>query len=292
MTGLRFVRLAIVAGLLVTGAGTALAQLQPQPGDASAPNAPERRESIEIGLSTDRIAIDAGFSGEDLVIFGAVDNIDPLIWRQGRYDLFVLLEGPRNDVTVRRKERVGGVWMNVEARDYENVPLSYLIATTRLPRDVTDQATLERLSLTIRSMRIGRNNRPAQVQADAAADEEESAQGLDNAEVFADEARRISEEAGLYRLFPGNVTFLSQSLFRARLELPANVPVGDHLVRAYLFRNGALAAQTRAPLRIGKAGLEFAIFNAARNHPFLYGLGAVGIALLIGWLGRVLFKKD
>ena len=75
-------------------------------------------EGIEIGLSTDRVSITADFTGADLTIFGALDNADPLVSRQGRYDVIVVLEGPPRPVVVRRKDRILGMWINVESDDF------------------------------------------------------------------------------------------------------------------------------------------------------------------------------
>ncbi|MGO4836000.1 TIGR02186 family protein, partial [Rhizobiaceae sp. 2RAB30] len=82
-------------------------------------------ETIEIGLSTDKVAITADFTGADLTIFGALDNADPLISRQGRYDVIVVLEGPARPVVVRRKDRILGMWINAESETFVNVPVSY-----------------------------------------------------------------------------------------------------------------------------------------------------------------------
>ena len=73
-----------------------------------------RPETIEIGLSTDSVAITSNFAGADLTIFGALDNADPLVARQGRYDVIVVLEGPARPVVVRRKNRILGMWINTE----------------------------------------------------------------------------------------------------------------------------------------------------------------------------------
>lgn len=234
-------------------------------------------EKIEIGLSTDMISITSNFSGEDLIVFGAVDNIDPLVLRQGRYDIFLALKGPRGDVISRRKGRVFGIWMNVDEEGFSGVPQSYLVASTRLPRDITSADALTRLGLDTRSIRM------------RTIDSDENA---DHASPFAEALRDIKHDTGLYQVFPGNVRFISQSLFRAEVRLPANVPLGNHRVSAYLFKNGGLVAQTQSQLQIRKAGLEFLIFNLAQTQPLLYGFFAVLLALLVGWLGRVLFKKD
>ena len=240
-----------------------------------APGIPER---IEIGLSTDNIAITSDFSGVDLTIFGAVDNIDPLIQRQGRYDVFVILEGPAARLVTRKKARVLGIWMNVESEEFRGVPESYLISSTRQPQDTTDLATLARLSLSVAQIRLRSGD-------DASNDEDEVAE-------FAEALRRLKQEGELYQEFPSGVRFISQSLFRATLAIPANVPLGRHTARAYLFRQGQLVAQTRSTLDIRKAGLEYQLYQAAQNQSLFYGMSSVALALLIGWLGRVMFRRD
>ena len=253
---------AFMTGFLVLFAGVAAAQ-------------DEAAERIEIGLSTDVIEITSNFAGEALTIFGSVDNADPLIQRQGRYDIAVVLSGPVDDLTARRKGRVLGVWMNVDDLELPNVPLSYLITSTRFVRDMAERATIERLSLDIPTVKLTRDEE-IQVEHDE----------------FLEEVKRIKIDESLYRSFPGGVQFISQSLFKARLELPANVPLGQHVARAYLFKQGTLVAQTRATLNIRKAGLEFAVFEFSREQSATYGLLCVLAALIVGWLGRVIFRRD
>jgi uncharacterized protein (TIGR02186 family) len=238
----------------------------------------ELPERIEIGLSTEIVAITSDFAGAELTIFGAVDNIDPLIQRQGRYDVFVTLEGPTNDLVTRRKERVLGIWMNVDSQAFLDVPESFLIASTRPSQDVTTSETLDRLSLSVKQIRL----RPYVLGTEPVADIEE----------FTEALRRLKEQRSLYEEFPSGVHFISQSLFRAQLRLPANVPLGRHTARAYLFRQGTLVAQTQATLDIRKAGVEFQIYTAAQTRSLLYGIASVALAFFVGWLGRVLFRKD
>lgn len=248
---------------------------EPQPLTTQAELLPER---IEIGLSTETIAITSDFAGADLTIFGAVDNVDPLIQRQSRYDVFVVLEGPHANLVTRRKARVLGVWANVDSQGFIDVPESFLIASTRPPQDVTDSDNLARLSLNVSQMRL----RPM---SDGMID-------ADEIDEFSRELRRLKQEGGLYQEFPTGVRFISQSLFRATLRLPANVPLGRHFAKAYLFRQGVLVAQTQAPLEIKKAGAEFQIYKAAQDQSLLYGLAAVLLAFVVGWLGRVIFRRD
>jgi uncharacterized protein (TIGR02186 family) len=261
------VRLAVVA--------LALALLGTRP--AVAQQTEGNPETIQIGLSTDRIAITADFSGADLTIFGALENADPLINRQGRYDVIVVLEGPARPVVVRRKDRILGVWINAESKTFINVPVSYSVATTRAMQDITDQNNFRQMSLGADNLYI----EPLDRLADPT-----------TIEAFTIALRQVKKSTGLFSERIGGVQFLSQNLFRATLTLAPNVPVGTHKARAFLFRNGMFIRESSAQLAILKSGFEQSVFTASREHGFFYGLFAVGLAMVTGWLGRIVFRRD
>jgi uncharacterized protein (TIGR02186 family) len=233
-------------------------------------------ETIQIGLSTDKIAINAGFEGTDLTVFGALDNADPLVQRQGRYDVVVVLEGPSKDIVVRKKSRFLGIWVNRASETFEEVPLSYSLASTRAMQDITDAKTFASLSLGTQ----GLNLKPKFGQKRA------------TLEPFSQALRIVKTNLGLYNERPGGVEFISTNLFRATLALPADVPIGHHRARAFLFRNGTFLKESRTELEIIKSGFEQQVFRAAHERSFFYGLFSVSLAMLIGWLGRVIFKRD
>ncbi len=234
-------------------------------------------ENIEIGLSMDKVAITADFSGADLTIFGALDNADPLISRQGRYDIIVVLEGPSRPVVVRRKDRILGMWINTQSETFVNVPISYSVATTRAWQDITEPKSYKQLALGAENLYmepLDRLDSPTTI------------------EEFTKALRQLKRTTGLYSERIGGVQFLSQNLFRATLSLAPNVPVGTHKARAFLFRNGLFIKETSAQLAIVKSGFEQSVFRVANEYSFLYGLFAVCLAMITGWLGRVIFRKD
>jgi len=234
-------------------------------------------EGIQIGLSTDAVSITAGFSGADLTIFGSLENPDPLVARQGRYDVIVVLEGPPKPVVVRRKDRVLGVWINLDSETFENVPVSYSVATTRPLQDITEPNSYKQLSLGASNLYM----QPADAGGSPATIEE-----------FTAALRERKAAAGLYSENVGGVQFLSQNLFRATVRLAPNVPVGTHKARAFLFKSGLFIKESSAQLEIRKSGFEQSIFRVAHDYSFLYGVFAISLAMLTGWLGRLVFRKD
>ena len=238
------------------------------------PPAPER---IQIGLSTDRIMIRSDFSGADLTIFGSVDNADPLMSRQGRYDVVVVLEGPPRPTVVRRKDRVLGMWINTLSETFVNVPASYSVSTTRAFQDMTEPATYRQLSLGVDNIHL---------------QPEDPLEAARTIEEFGQALRDRKRATGLFNERVGGVQFLSQNLFRATVSLAPNVPLGTHRARAFLFKNGAFIGESSASLGIYKAGFEQSVFEAAHQYSLLYGLFAVALAMLTGWIGSVVFRRD
>jgi uncharacterized protein (TIGR02186 family) len=234
-------------------------------------------ETIQIGLSTDRFSITSDFGGADLTIFGALDNIDPLTSHQGRYDVIVVLEGPARPLVVWKKSRVLGMWINTQSETFAAVPSSYSVATTRAFQDITDQTSYKQLSLGADNLHL------LPVNPDGSAK---------TIEEFATALRERKRATGLYSERVGGVEFLSQNLFRATVSLAPNVPVGTHRARAFLFKNSAFVRETSVPLVIYKAGLEQSIFEAAHRYSLFYGMFAVALALLTGWVGSVVFRRE
>ncbi|WP_422372587.1 TIGR02186 family protein [Hoeflea sp.] len=234
-------------------------------------------ERIDIGISTNEIAISSDFSGADITVFGAIDRADELLLATFAYDVVVALEGPRTPTTVRRKERVAGIWVNRHSIRFSPVPASYSMSSTRPLANVTNMMELASRDIGIGNIRlvptghIGDGSRLTE---------------------FRDALRRIKQIGGLYQRDPTGVQFISKALFKASVRLPANIPVGQHQVRAVLYKNGEFVMEKVIPLRVVKTGLEQFIFNLAHTYSFFYGLIAVMIAIVTGWLGSVIFRKD
>ena len=266
---------ALLLGLALALSISAAAQAQetlPEPAQPSL----AQPEDIQIGLSTDRVIITADFSGADLTVFGAIDNADPLISRQSRYDVIVVLEGPAQPVVVRRKDRILGLWINTESETFLNVPVSYSVATTRRFQDITDPNSYRRLSLGASSIYL----------------EPEEKDDPQRVSEFTSALRARKLAAGLYSERMGDVQFLSANLFRATLTLPPDVPVGTHKARAFLFKNSFFVKETSAQLSIRKSGFEQTLFRLSENHGLFYGVCSVLLAVATGWIGRIVFRKD
>ena len=82
------------------------------------------------------------------------------------------------------------------------------------------------------------------------------------------------------------MTFLTPTVFRAEIPLPAEAPIGNYDVDVKLFADGALLARANSAFEIVKVGFEQFVANAARDYGLLYGLATAMMALMTGWFGQ------
>ena len=89
-----------------------------------------------------------------------------------------------------------------------------------------------------------------------------------------------------------SVEFIGDVVFRADIDLPANVPIGEYRTEVHLFSGGTLLAVDSAAMLVSRSGVEQALFAFSREQAIIYGLLTVALALFTGWLGGVLFRRD
>lgn len=238
-------------------------------------NETKPQESIQIIVTTSSLTVDTNFAGRDLYIAGVLENADPYLRRQGRYDIIVVMEGPLRPIVMREKKRKAGIWLNADGIAFSSVPQFYAMATTRQIRDITSPLNYKRLGLGLDYLSLRTD------ETDTSKVDEFRQQLI---------ALKISQH--LYSENIGAVSFGSASLFTAKFKLPTNVPVGHHMIHAYLFKDGDFVETVSTQLEIMKAHIAYSIYHEAHIHSFLYGIVAVIIAIATGILGRFMFRKD
>lgn len=234
-------------------------------------------EALEADISAREIAIESTFAGVRIVVFGTVLHSRQPIDQPGIYDVVVVIQGPNEPVVVRRKSRVAGIWINTESQRFESVPGYYAVLSTGPLADLSDPQTLQRFA-------IGFENLPL-VPAGAKADDARQAE-------FRAALVRLKERQGLFRASEEGVEFIGSHLFRATVDLPANVPIGEFSIDIYLFRDGKLLNHHLSRLVIRKQGFEELVHRTAFEYPLLYGILAVVMAISAGLLASAVFRRD
>ena len=232
-----------------------------------APAGAPKANTLVADLSDHLVAISTGFAGADVLLFGATE---------GEGDVVVIVRGPDRAVVVHRKSRVLGVWVNTAQMTFDRAPSFYAIASSRPLAEVAPSTMLARHQMGLDNLRLELPR--AKASANVA---QEWRAGL----------IRNHEAQGLYRTDVGRVIFLGNRLFRVGINLPANVPTGTYQVEVFHLQEGRVVSAQTTPLQVSKVGAEAAVYDFAHQHSALYGLIAILVALMAGWVAHMAFRK-
>lgn len=266
--------LAALAAAATFAAGDSVAQTQAPAPPATAPSPVQPAASAATArfaadVTEEAVSVTSNYQGARLIVFGAH-------WGQPRgRDIVVALRGPAETVTVRRKRRVLGLWINADPVEFQNVPSFFALASTRSIEKFLDPATISQLGLDPGALSRLKSFTPAD--SDPAA----YRRGL----------VRLKRRAGLYRESPQGVEISRSGAFKAPFIIPANAPVGVYHADVYLFRNGALVSVEPSEITVSRIGLEKAVWTAAHEHKALYGFCTVLFAAAFGWAASLVFRR-
>lgn len=225
-------------------------------------------------VSSRTIEIKYSFTGEDLLLFGAIvypDGRQP----DERADIVVVIKGPTRPIRLREKQRFAGVWVNADSVRFASSPGFYAIAASRPIDAMVDERTAAIYELGLANLSLSPSS-------------------------FEDEAQLRRFQRGLVdlkqrqRLFSeqvGSVEISQGVLYRARLAIPAQVPVGRYTAETYLVSRGRVLAVASRDIDIRKTGFDRFVARAAQNYGLLYGLVAVALSLGMGWAAGWLFRQ-
>src|ERR1700737_2650955 len=261
----------MIARSVLAAAGLALA--------ATVAAGPARAERRIVSVSNHRVTVTPNYSGEELVLFGSVEKDASTPPNRSNYDLVVTVSGPRADMVTRRKERKFGIWINTDYRQFLQVP-TYLALFANRPFDAIASPEVAR------RQQLGLNNVLLTQRV-----------GPDYADVVPNDAFRsafvrLRSEHGLYREDTSAVTFLTPTLFRTGIPLPAEGPIATYDVEIKRLSDGALGTHTETACEIVKVGFEQFVATTARQDGFVYGLVTAIMALMTGWMASIVFRKD
>jgi uncharacterized protein (TIGR02186 family) len=225
-------------------------------------------------VSQSRIEIRYSFTGVELLLFGAI------LYPGGRApaeqaDIAVVVKGPVQPLVVREKQKVAGIWMNVESTRFRSAPSFYAVASSRPLARLVDERAAAIYELGLQNLQLSPGpGQPADVQRRFEAG-------------FVD----LMQRRGLYVEDPKGVEITEGVLYRAHIAIPARVPVGNYTAETFLIKDGRVLAGATRDIRIEKLGFERVVAQAANRWSLAYGIIAVSLSLLLGWGASVMFRR-
>lgn len=223
-------------------------------------------QSVVADLSTREVAISTGFTGAELLLFGATEGFG---------DIVVTVVGPARNEVVRRKERIAGIWVNGASVTFDAAPAYYRIAASKPLEKIASREILSRLQIGSDRIELYTPSRKS------------AAEILTFREAFIRNKKKLQ----LYSEDISDIRIIQGRLFRSTIPFPVNVPIGEYRVTVHLFKNGKHVSSETTPLTVHKVGLEAKIYDFAHDQAAWYGAIAIAIALVAGWLAGVIFRR-
>lgn len=227
---------------------------------------PTARDELVIDLSRHEVSVALNYAGAELVLFGATE---------GDGDVVVEVRGPRRTEVVRRKDRVGGIWLNREEVVFARVPAFYAVASSAPLDAILSSEQRARQRIGVDNLWLPHSKRAPEAEI----------------RPFREALVRNKQRVNLFPAEPGTVKFLGNRLFRTDIHFPANASVGPYEVIVYLVKNGDVVRSASTPLILSRAGFEARVFDLAHTNGLAYGILAIVIAGVAGWLASVFFRS-
>ena len=226
------------------------------------------QNQIVADLSQENVKISTDFQGAKILLFGAYDG------KKGD-DIIVIVTGPKGLVTVQKKEKIFGVWVNTKKVNYINAPKYLSISSNRKIEEILNKKT-QKIS------EIGLNNFNIRIQPGIK---------VENEKQWRQALTRNMLKSNLWSVNENSVSLNKDALFRSFLKLPSNVITGQFEVKILHYRNSKLVSQQINSINVSKSGISAEIYDIAQNYSTIYGIFAVFLAVLVGWGSNLIFRK-
>lgn len=225
-------------------------------------------------VSARRIEIRYSFTGAQLLLFGAI------LYPRGRIpahdpDIAVVLRGPVQPILVREKQKIAGIWMNADSARFRSAPSYYAVASSKPISKLLDERTAAIYEVGLQNLQLSPG----------------SGAVPERARHFEAGLIDLRKKRGVYYEDPHGVEITEGVLYRARITIPSQVPVGTYSTETFLIQDGRVLAVATRDIYIGKTGFERWVSLVARRHEGLYGLAAVIMSLGLGWAAAVVFRR-
>jgi len=219
------------------------------------------------------VEIAYSFTGAELLLFGAI--LQRGTASDHPADIVVVVKGPAQGIVIREKEKVAGIWINARSMRYRSAPGFYAVVSSRPVRELVDERTRAIYEFGVDSLQL------SPVSSAPQAEQARFGAGLID----------LQRRAGLYYEAGRAVEITDGVLYRARVTIPARVPVGRYTAETFLVQDGRVVAAAVRGIEVRKAGFERRVARAAERHEVAYGVLAVALSVLLGWAAGAVARR-
>ncbi len=242
--------------------------------------------SDHLHVAVRRVHISAGFSGEEVFIYGRVPA--------GTERVVSVISSPTTaTVRLMEKGRVGPFWLGVHQYAVHRVPRLYLVSLScpqgnvLYPCPESDALAAVNPALA----RIGEIVGLRELEERAEVDVLRGKAGRQEVLRLLRGFWKLQASRGLYAVNTNRIRLNDDSMYYYQAVLPAEAPEGRYEISAFFLAGDGVIGTASTELFVGRSGMVAWLSRLAERRALLYGLITIGIALAAGWLAGTVFRK-
>ncbi len=225
-----------------------------------APLAAQAPATPSVSLTPSDIRMGTFYDGTKMEIAGSVAAGSGVV---------IVVRGPEIEEDFNKKGRIGPLWYNAAKVKISGAPSLFLCFSSAPLKDLLSREALDAAQLDEAAIRAQMKVGPPEQDHPAVRD------GFIS----------LKRHQGIYVVTEGTVKLGAGSAgaqaFTLSLDWPKKALPDAYEVRVYECRDGAVAGQASAPLRVEEVGFPARMAAMAAHQPYLYGLIAVVTAMLV-----------
>ncbi|MDI6715446.1 MAG: TIGR02186 family protein [Actinomycetota bacterium] len=226
---------------------------------------------LDLNVGHSHIKIDILYHGSTVDIKGETDR---------DADLIIKIKSPESESVLRKKGRVGFLWMNTGKLRFENVPNVYFLYSTRDLKDILSQKEMDRYNIGYAALEKSVKIYPINSSTEK--------------DKWFSEFVKFKEASGLYNISSRRISVVQRGnieRYSIKVDWPYQVPPGHYTVTVYEIRNKKVIDKSEASISVERSGFVKIIAEIANKNGALYGILSVVIALAVGFGISLIFKK-
>ncbi len=221
-----------------------------------------KTNGFAVGIASNHIDITVGFDGSSIELFG--DR------RDKKAVVAIVVEGPKKNVTIWKKAKIMGTWVNFHYAKFKKIPTyyNYAISTDKISKVLSKAMTQNAIGHEALFNKVN----------------SEKNKKREDIEIFQDALLQKNYDLGVFFEKPAEIDFINDNFFHASFKVPPSAPTGDYKIHSFLIKNGKVVNHIINDLKVEQVGLNAFIYKSAQNYSFVYAMFCIFLALFAGWL--------
>ncbi|MFA6001429.1 MAG: TIGR02186 family protein [Thermoleophilia bacterium] len=228
---------------------------------ASAMTAKANHDDIKIGLT---------YHGSTVSVSGLTDP---------NVDLIMKITGEDATEKLMRKDKVAGMWMNVEEITLNHVPEVYYLRSTKDPEAILGAELRNQYVIGYPALR-------EKIDLEPVRPTEQRTKLLDDFIKYKKDGMLYSESLGDVDIKPEGGSESYYTVF----DWPYQAPPGQYQVDVYAVKDGQVIDTAQSQVTVEQDGAIKSLSDMAKNNGGVYGLAAIGVSVTAGFGVGMVFK--